>query len=339
MIQTQKRHRNTHNHKHIVFCFTILVLLWVCIPNTFGSVQDEEATLIKTERRLPMLNGHRFVLSTQITDPFISSFVGTSTGFGAATDVNITIYDFEGEPYAAVQGNLAYMLLSMEYRQALNNWLSVWTQVEGLARMGINAESLLSQGITGVFGFELGGLARIWQNDRFQLSGSIAYRRSKFIGVDILGFVQRVIREGGIAPDNTLTKRIPTNRYDAGLHFTYAPADWVGFLASAELGFTDSIFDRGKNEAMLVLAGLASFDLNPRTGIPLGFHLGFNYTSYPENADDLIEDVRRILFKVAYTGRREFSIALEVNYLRAPLRFTDDLLSSFAGGITLRYYF
>ena len=39
------------------------------------------------------------------------------------------------------------------------------------------------------------------------------------------------------------------------------------------------------------------------------------------------------------TGRREFSIALEGNFLSAPLRFADNMLSSFSGFITLRYYF
>jgi hypothetical protein len=301
--------------------------------------QAGEETLINMERRLPMLNGHRFVLSNYVTDPFISSFVDTATGFGAATGVDITIYDFKGEPFTTIKGDLAYMLLSMSYRQALNDWLSLFTQVEGLARMGITAESILSQGITGVFGFELGGLARIWRNDRFQLAGSLAYRRSKFIGVDISSFVQRIIQEGGIAPDNRLTKRVPTDRYSAGLHLAYAPRDWVGFLASAELGTTDSIFDRTENETVTAFSGLASFDLHPRAGIPVGFNLGLNYTSYPENADDLIENIRQILFKVAYTGRREFSIALEGNLIRAPLRLSEDILAFFSGFITLRYYF
>jgi hypothetical protein len=61
--------------------------------------------------------------------------------------------------------------------------------------------------------------------------------------------------------------------------------------------------------------------------------------AYPENADDLIENVRRVLVMIAYTGRREFTVALEGNYLRAPLRFSDKMLSSFSGYITLRYYF
>ena len=90
---------------------------------------------------------------------------------------------------------------------------------------------------------------------------------------------------------------------------------------------------------MLIVAGMASFDLNPRTRIPLGFNLGFNYMSYPENADDLIEDIREVLFKIAYTGRREFSIGLEGSYLRAPMRLDDNTLSAWSGEIALRYYF
>jgi hypothetical protein len=326
-------------HKHIAFCLSVLLLIWVFAPDAFGKGQEEDEPLIKTDRKLPMLNGHRFVLSTFITDPFISSYVHTATGFGVAPNTDITIYDFEGEPVTTIKGDLAYMLLRMEYRQALNRWLALWTHVEGMGRMGINPESILSQGLTGIFGFELGGLARLWQNDRFLLSASASYRRSKYFGVDILTFVQRIILEGGIAPDNKITSRVPADRYNAGLHFAYAPSDWVGLMASAKLGTTDSIFDRGESETVLSLAGLASFDLKPRTNIPLGFNLGFLYESYPEGSDDLVEDVRQVLFKIAYTGRREFSVGLEGIYMRAPLRADDNILSAWSGLITLRYYF
>jgi hypothetical protein len=171
------------------------------------------------------------------------------------------------------------------------------------------------------------------------LSGSAAYKRGKYFGVDILTFVQRVILEGGIAPDNKITKRIATDRYNAGLHFAMAFSPCFGILATAELGTTDSIFDTEKNDTVLTLGGLVSWDLNPRLGVPLGFNLGFNYTSYPESADDLIQDIREIPFKIAYTGHREFSIALEGSYLRAPLRNDDGILASWTGLISMKYYF
>jgi len=328
------------NHRRILlFCLSALLMLGIITSHAFSTEQEAEEPLIKTDRKLPMLNGHRFVLSAFITDPFISSFVHTATGFGAAPNTPIIIYDFDGEPFTTIKGDLAYMLLRMEYRQALNRWLALWTHVEGMGRMGINPESILSQGLTGIFAFELGGLARIWQNDRFLLSGSASYRRSKYFGVDILTFVQRIILEGGIAPDNKVTKRIPANRYNAGLHFAYAPSASLGLLVSAKLGTTESIFDRDKNETVLSLAGLASYDLKPRTNIPIGFNLGLQYESYPEGSDDLIENVKQVLFKIAYTGRREFSVGLEGIFLRAPMRVDDNILTSWSGLITLRYYF
>jgi len=325
--------------RYVVLCLSVFLFFWVCVPSAYGVEQEEEENLIKTERRLPMLNGHRFVLTSRIVDPFVSSFVSTGTGFGVAPGVNITIYDFDGEPYTTIKGDLAYLRLNIKYRQALTDWLSLWLDVDGLGRMGINPESIFSQGVTGVFGLELGGLGRLWQNDRFMLSASASYNRGKYFGVDILTFVQRIILEGGIAPDNKVTKRIVSNRYSAGLHFAYAPSDWLGLLASVEIGSTDSIFVKDDKESMLVVAGMASFDLNPRTRIPLGFNLGFNYMSYPESADDLIEDIREVLFKISYTGRREFIIGLEGSYLRAPLRLDDNTLSAWSGEIALRYYF
>jgi hypothetical protein len=339
MTDPWKRIKKRGMHRNITFCLSALLLIGVFVPNALGTDQEEAETLIKADRKLHMLNGHRFTLSTFITDPFISSYVHTATGFGVALNTDITLYDFDGEPIATIKGDLAYMLLRLEYRQALNRWLSLWTHVEGMGRMGINPESIFSQGITGIFGFELGGLARLWQNERFLLSASASFRRSKFFGVDIHTFVQRIILEGGIAPDNKITSRVPANRYIAGLHFAYAPSATVGFMASAELGTTDSIFDREQNETILSLSGLVSLDLKPGTNIPIGFNLGFDYSSYPEGSDDLVEDIREVLFKIAYTGRREFSVGLETVYMRAPLRLQDNMLSAFSGLLTLRYYF
>jgi len=339
MFRSMKGNQDILMHKRLAFCLSVLLMFCICAPLSFGSPQEEDEALIKTERRLPMLNGHRFVLTSRIQDPFVSSFVSTESGFGVAPGVDITIYDFDGEPFTTIKGDLAYMRLKMTYRQALTDWLSLWLNVDGLGRMGINAESIVSQGLTGVFGLELGGLGRLWQNDRFMLSASASYNRGKYFGVDILTFAQRIILEGGIAPDNKVTKRIASNRYSAGLHFAYAPSDWLGLLASVEIGSTDSIFDKENRESMLIVAGMASFDLNPRTRIPLGFNLGFNYMSYPENADDLIEYIREVLFKIAYTGRREFSVGLEGSYLRAPMRLDDNTLSAWSGEIALRYYF
>ena len=64
----------------------------------------------------------------------------------------------------------------------------------------------------------------------------------------------------------------------------------------------------------LELGGLASLDLCTRTKLPIGLLLGYTHTSYPESSGDLVEKVGNTTFRIAYTGRREFSLGLEFGY-------------------------
>ena len=321
-----------------IACFLGFGMITIQAQDT-GSGDQQEEQLIKSKRRLPMLNGHNFIPSSNIKEsPFITTYFRNTTGAGQALGYEIPIYDQNGEVITTLNAKITYMLLQLAFQQAVNDWLAFYVDASGVGRLGTNAESILSQGISALGGIELGGLARIWQNEKMILSGAASLRHNKLIGVDIIGFAQSII-DTGIIDLNNLYDRISTFRWKAGLRYAYAPNDLWGMLAFVDYGSGDSLSGKDENETIFVLGGLCSLDLNTKTGVPVGFSLGYRHTSYPEASGDLIERVGLTSLRVAYTGRREFSLGLEFGYSSAPIVDSEDKLKFASVAFNLHYFF
>jgi len=316
-----------------------LCLLSINLVAETSSSDQEDEKLIKQKRKLPLLNGHIFISSTNLYQtPFVTTFFRNSTGFGRTLGYEIPIYGPGGELLTNVKANLTYMMLEFTYQQAVNDWLAFWINGLGVGRMGINAESILSKGVSALGGFELGGLVRIWDNDKAILSAAASYRHNKLIGVDIIGFAQSII-DSGIIDMEKLLNRIPSYRWKGGLRFAYAFNDLAGFILYTDLGRGDSLEGNEDRETVFDIGGLVSLDLNTRTKLPIGFAFGYHRTTYPEASGDFVENMGVTSFRIAYTGRREFSIGLETTYSNASLVNTDKTLNFGSIFINLQYYF
>ena len=303
------------------------------------SSEQETKELIQQKRRLPLLNGHNFVSTTNINQaPFITTYFRNTTGLGNAFGHEIPIYDSGGEVITTVDAKITYMMLDLAYQQAVTDWLAFWIQGSGVGRVGTNAVSILSQGVSALAAIELGGLARIWHNDKAVLSAAASLRQNKLIGVDIIGFAQSIV-DTGIIDTSTLFGTIPSTRWKGGLRFAYAPNDLWGVLAFADFGSGESLAGKEENDTVFEMGGLASLDLNTRTKLPIGFALGYRHTSYPEASGDLIERAGLTTFRIAYTGRREFSIGLETGYTVAPIVDTDKTLNFGSLVFNIQYFF
>jgi len=109
--------------------------------------QDEDTKeLIQLKRRLPKLNGHNYIPSSNITQtPFITTYFSNSTGVGNAFGFEIPLYNSEGVVISTIDANITYMILDLAYQQAVSDWLAFWISGSGVGRIGTNVESILSQ--------------------------------------------------------------------------------------------------------------------------------------------------------------------------------------------------
>ena len=230
------------------------------------------------------------------------------------------------------------MLLGLTFQQAVNDWLAFWIDVSGMGRVGTNAESIFSQGISALGGIEIGGLARIRENEKMMLSAAASLKHNKFIGVDIIGFAKNAI-DTGIIDTSFLYNTIPYWRGKVGLRYAFAPNDLWGMIAFIDYGTGDSLAGEDKSDTEFNLGGLVSLDLSTRTVVPIGLALGYKHTPYPEASGDLVERLGMTSLKIAYTGHREFSLGLEFGFSSAPLVDKDENLKFGTAVFNIQYFF
>jgi len=298
----------------------------------FGQTQGPESAR--------SLNGHTFIPSNAIGDPFITTLVRTRTGGGFATKVR---RDIENEVVdsllQALVGDLAFMALEFEYQHAVTDWLALSAAASGAARIGTGPQSVLAEGITSMFGFELRAKARALQTENWILSGTLRIEPSTQYRLDVLTFARRVIEEGMISEDNSIVIKSEGVGGAAGLGGAYAPKPWLGLVFQGELGYADTFSEAGRSSLAWNLGGLASFDLDPLSGIPLGFIASIHQDSFVVDNSDITNEVTAFGWGVAYTGRGDFSLSLETSHARVPLIKSDQTITANLIGFNLRYFF
>jgi len=284
------------------------------------------------------LGGHSFVPSATIPDPFITTFLRSAPGFGLALKSDILIYDTAGNEIARVDGDFTYLLLNFEYQLSLSQVVALHADVDGWARLGTDARSLLAQGIQAVTGFGLGARVRLWGNERSTLTAVADARWSNITATDIIGFAKDIIDGGGVLDTLSLSKSTSSGVFDAGLRYGYGVSPFFGFTVLANGGTAERL-DADGREGVFTLGATGSFDFAKISSVPMGLLLGHTYSNYPVDGTLGIESVNTTVFKVAYTGREDFSVGLEVTLRNAPLTANDESIEAMIGFLTLRYFF
>jgi hypothetical protein len=123
------------------------------------------------------------------------------------------------------------------------------------------------------------------------------------------------------------------------LRYAYAVNDFIALQFIGQLSYGEAV-DRSEGNAWFYgLGGVASLDLTGKTGIPLGLSLGYKQATIPEGADDNQEKTQSMLLGLSYMGRPDFSIGLDLEFQRVPIRGVDDPARFFSASVSSQYYF
>lgn len=321
-------------YPRILSLFAVIAILACYLVPIPASGQNHDPAAART------LNGHIFIPSSLIDDPFITTLVRTQTGGGFATKVT---RDIENEVVDslidALVGDLAFMALEFEYQHAVTDWLALSASASGAARIGTGAQSVLAQGVTSMFGFKLRVAARVLQTEKWILSTTARFQPSTQYRLDVLTFAKRVIEERRIAEDNSLVLKSHGIGVAGGIRGAFAPKSWLGFVFGGELGYADTFSEEGRGELASKIGMLTSFDLNPLRGLPIGLLASVNFDSFVVDNSDITKEVTTFGWGVAYTGREDFSMSLETSHLMVPLIHSDRTINATMIGFNLKYFF
>jgi hypothetical protein len=303
-------------------------------------VANKDSSVLRAYKRLPILNSFRFVPSDVVPDPFISTYIKLNVGTGTVFDLKTYAKNLKGDVFDTLSGDITYVEGEVEFQFAVNDWLAFNLNAGGTGRLGTDAYTLLSSGISYGSGFTLGSKIRIWQNDKMYLAGSAEYSSSTVSYYSIYNFVKQIYESGGNidTSKNYLLTEDVLSRGFVNFHYAYAPTDWFGFLGLAGWG-VGSIFN-SKDKGIIRLGAAASVDfLNVNhINFPIGLQASFRYNSLSENGED-VKNVITFGLRIGYTGHKDFDIGIENTYRSVNYSTSDESNKLLTTSVKLRYYF
>jgi len=282
------------------------------------------------------LNGYEFIPSRIVPNPFAVSYFSTTTGGGMAFDLKTPFLDVNGDTLGTLVGDVAFFALGFEYQQRFGQWLALRFAFTGNGRVGTDEQSMLAQGVTGTFGWQLGGMARIYQSRKVIVSGSLDFARSNIIGLDAYGFAQRVIDNGGLAEDNSLVASANAISGVLGARLGWAPVSWIGITANVEGGRTD--LTESGSDTRFGGGGTVGVDLKNLNVIPVGFLLTFESDAFSRGGSDLGTRSTGYGLGFFWTGWEDFVIGVETTMRVVERRDVDDNFEAFLLTFNLRYW-
>ncbi|MGH7646062.1 MAG: hypothetical protein ACREMR_10815 [Gemmatimonadales bacterium] len=310
------------------------------------------------------LSGHRFIPVLLAPDPFLSTRVTASLSFGGARDLAVPIRNLEDSLLKTVTGDLGFLGIDLEYQQRITGWLVVRAGLSGNARVGVDAFSFAAEGLSSVYGFNLGTTAGIWNNDRFQLSAALDHSSSALFGTEPLTYLSNVANEIERVIDSVVSSGTPidsvvvdsildaidlsqfsvvesgsASRTSVGVRMAYAVAPWIGFTASLQTGVGHLLGGGSTEHGLIDVAGSASLDFGRLWKIPVGVALGVRYQNFNERASDIAAGITIVGAFISYTGRRDVALGLDLTRAQLGQRSTDQTIAVGRAALTITYYF
>ncbi len=303
---------------------------------TVVSLMLLSATQLAAQEPGRVLNGHRFMPSRLVAEPFAISHFGSTTGGGVAFDLETPFVDLSGDTVGTLVGDVAFLALGFNYQQRFGQWFAARVGFGGGARLGIDEQSVLAQGVTGSFVWGLGATARILQSEKVILSGAVDFGRTDLVGLDPFGFAQKVIEDSLEVGENNLVGTAEAVSAVASVRAGWAPAPWIGVTGVLEAGYGDVTVSSSE-----VLTGggvTVGIDLKSLGVIPLGFQLSAETDAFSAGGADLAARSWSYGLGVFYTGWDDFSISLETAMSLLDRRDVEDDFEAFIATFNLRYW-
>ena len=303
------------------------------LVGTVRAQTGDTVPVVKDLKR-PVLGPHRFIPNTVTEDPFPRTFVRNSLGIGTALDLPIIPEIVIGtDTIGAITGDLIFALLDFQYSQRIKEWMGFWATVKVRGRLGDGAGALIAEGVTLSTRFDIGWMFKFLETDRIAMSATAQVTKGSFTGMNLFSFIEGVIDSQPVP----LVRKVPTLWVGPGLRFAWGANTWLGVTASGNLMYGEGADRTKASQALWRLSAGASLDFTSLINVPVGLVLAAQMASDDPNGES-DKNSKGGLVRIAYTGRDDFVIALDVSSLRTTL-FSGTTVNIGTTQISMRYYF
>jgi hypothetical protein len=289
----------------------------------------------------PELAGHTFVPSTLLPDPFVETYLSTVIGLGSAFDYDIAWPVLGEDTLFLTEGSLTWVTVDFDYRQRVTDWLALGGQVIAGARVGTNAASAISDGVSVATGVRIGGVARLVRSRPLMVSAHLDVARKDLTLLNILGFAEEVIDSvisGGRLDSLSIAFDYGAWRGHGGLRVAYTPTRLLGISAMADVAVGKGLLALEESQLDVGLGASVDFNFHSAGWIPLGVVLAYRFGTFAERSEGAVGANHRVMLGVSYMGHADYSVGLEVHGGSIDLPNSDAIKTTIEG-IRMRYYF
>jgi hypothetical protein len=318
----------------------LFVMIFLSINVNLKAQESQDSSILLTHKRLPILNSFRFIPSDIVKDPFMNTYIKLNVGSGIALDLKSYVKNLQGEVFDTLSGDISYLSGDLEFQYAVNDWLAFNIAFGGSGRLGSNAYTILTSGISYQTTFTLGGKIRIWQNDKMFLSGTVDYSSSEVAVYSLYDFVKEVYENGGEIDTaaNSLLQKETLPKAFVNVNYAYAPADWFGLLGVAGFGFIKTFDTVERGNYRIGVAAAIDFLNVESIHFPIGILLSARYNKFSETGSSA-ENLVLFGFRIGYTGHKDFDIGIENTYENLYYKKSDEKVKAILTSFKMRYYF
>ena len=205
--------------------------------------------------------------------------------------------------------------------------------------MGTETSSLVAEGVSVSTVFDVGWLARLWRTKDMLLSGGLSVDNRSYTVVDLAGFINRIIEDGGLLPGNTLVRSVTILMTVAELRYAYGVSDLVGVVAEANLGYGESVKREASSQWYHMLGASVDLDANPRTSVPVGVAIGAQLYNIPLGDPNVDGDGAALMLRVSHTGKSDLNLGINVESRWLSLSQVEGTLRYTSFALDLEFYF
>ncbi|HEY1417422.1 MAG TPA: hypothetical protein VGF41_05930, partial [Myxococcaceae bacterium] len=266
-----------------------------------GFVGAEEPASEPLRRQL---GEHVFIPRLEVYNPFTSSDIASTSGFGYGTAGGPT-FNLQGQPVNLADYQIVAYSQSFSGQWGIADWWAVRLIVNGTLYTGANGSAIAGIGVNGVVRGGAGTTLSWRVAPTFRLGLLLDVTFGPSIGISILEAIQNSIADDSVqTPVHTSSSTVITPTLSAAWSFARGWGLLVNasFIHSTVTANEDSV---GANQ--LQIQGALDLDLKELGSIPMGF--GLNFSGAYSTGE---QTFRRYVYGLGifYTGRKELTLGL-----------------------------
>jgi hypothetical protein len=317
--------------RQIILIFFALILI---TASSFS--QGSEMEIYQEIRELRTLGGHYFTPNNTLKSPFIFTHVKMSLGIGGINNIRYPLLEVGDEQFLFIQGNIFAALLAFEYQHAVKDWLAVYLNFGLIGRLGSDFGTLVQQGITYSTNYDIGWLLKLYRKKKFALSTSFGVSNGDYSFISLQNFVDDIL--SGI-PNFSLIRKNNVLFGKVGLNAAYGFNSLIGVNAIVDLGYGETIQRELDNKFFTNIGFNVDLNLSYKIKTPISLSLGYLYSTYPHNNDEVLFNSNVILAQINYIGRTNFVLSLDLTTSREEAGKNNETLWLNTTMFTMRYLF